>query len=95
MVTTLRYRLGGIGGFESEVALGDITYADDNGRNHALCQDGIQVQVFHQELQQEVVEDEVEYKRQEIPKQLNTPPEITFGKHYEFVEQETDDEGAG
>lgn len=56
---------------------------EDNNDDH-FCDGGINVEVLHKKVEEQVIEEDIAGDNEKIPEKLNPAPEIRFGKNNVF-----------
>jgi hypothetical protein len=64
---------------------------DDAGSDH-LADECIPMEVFHEKLEKEIIDDQVDEKGQQVAEQLYMPAQVGLYKHQVFIEYEPNHE---
>jgi hypothetical protein len=70
--------------FKGEMPLQQIADGNDHHRRNHLRENSVQVNIFHQDFEQEIINEKIGYKNKKIPEQLHPAPYIGFNKYYIF-----------
>ena len=73
MLYALRFMPYWAFGFERKIFLGQITKRNHDGRRNYFCNGRIQMEVFHEEPDKNIIQENADQHKQKIPEQLYPP----------------------